>query len=235
MDIISPINLIEASGIDSCSICLNNMNNDNEIYTIENCNHKYHTKCILEMFIEGFTDTCPLCRSIISTTESRCRDFEDYKFKLVLKYSEKPNANILIKNMVKKYKNSQNKIKELERRRRLIPKDHGNDVLKKMKQTRTKINIFKRARAHKLRLYRPRNTETPKDIRQIIKNCKLQIKNIIKDSIDTLKKENKVLKNSESYEQLKQLANIKRCIFKQQNISKKIKKSLANIPFTPNV
>ena len=111
MSILPAINLNETTDIDSCAICLDNMSNQNEIYTIENCNHKFHTKCILEMFIEGFTDICPLCRSIISTTNSRYKDFQDFKFKLLVKHSKKTQANIIIKNIIKNYNNNKTKIK----------------------------------------------------------------------------------------------------------------------------
>ena len=42
---------------DICVICLSELGTDN--YTLE-CNHKYHTKCIIEWFRKGQSN-CPLC------------------------------------------------------------------------------------------------------------------------------------------------------------------------------
>ena len=242
MNILSPINLNEVTDMDSCPICFDNMNNPREIYTIENCNHRFHTKCVLEMFIQGFTDTCPMCRSIISTSNSRFQDFEDFKFKLLLKHSAKPNANILIKNMVKKYKNNELKIRELRRKQVLIGKDRklldkNTGVLKKLRQAKIKTGLFKNAKQVKLKLRK--SIRLPKDIKELVKKCNLEIKYTIKENIDTLKNEIKELENSDAYKKYqeinKQYYNIRRNISKHNSISWKIKESILSIPFAPNV
>ena len=40
------------------------------IYKIETCNHNFYSKCILEMFINGVKEFCPLCRSYITTNNT---------------------------------------------------------------------------------------------------------------------------------------------------------------------
>lgn len=246
MSILPIINLDEAIEIQTCAICLDNMNNDTEIYTIENCNHKFHTKCVLEMFIEGFTDSCPMCRSIISTSNNRNRNFEDFKFKLLLRHSKKSNANILIKNLVKKYNDAQDKIKKLRSQNNIIKKERrivskNNDILKKITLTRIKTNRFKKAKKVRIRLYKPRRFYSiiPKDVKELVKKCNIEIKNTIKDNINTLENEMKNLKNSDAYKEFEYINNkcskMGKNIIKYNRISRKIKDSLLSIPFTPNV
>lgn len=45
---------------DNCSICLDQMRNNNIILP---CNHKFHNKCIKKLFITFHDNKCPLCRA----------------------------------------------------------------------------------------------------------------------------------------------------------------------------
>jgi hypothetical protein len=91
--IIEPINIFEVSeenDKDLCSICLDEMNIPESIYIIESCNHCFHSKCILEMFISGVNEFCPLCRTYITTTNNHY-DYDSFKFNLIQKYAKKKN------------------------------------------------------------------------------------------------------------------------------------------------
>jgi len=46
----------------SCSICLEDYSNYDDIKTLEGCNHMYHTECINQWFKHHIT--CPLCRNV---------------------------------------------------------------------------------------------------------------------------------------------------------------------------
>ena len=49
--------------LDTCAICLNELEDDN-IYTIPECNHNFHQLCIIEWYRRMGSDCgCPLCRS----------------------------------------------------------------------------------------------------------------------------------------------------------------------------
>ena len=50
----------ENNTIDQCPICLENISDNS--YTLE-CNHKYHTECIVKWFRNN-NNTCPLCKDI---------------------------------------------------------------------------------------------------------------------------------------------------------------------------
>ena len=50
------------SEIDICSICHEPLGNSEQIYTLPECNHCYHTNCIMTWFRAGH-NTCPLCNN----------------------------------------------------------------------------------------------------------------------------------------------------------------------------
>ena len=52
-----------SSDDNTCAICLCEMNEDESIYTIPECNHKFHTNCALQWYRQTNQTNCPLCRS----------------------------------------------------------------------------------------------------------------------------------------------------------------------------
>lgn len=113
--IIEPINVFEINEENDkelCSICLDEMNIPVSIYKIESCNHCFHSKCILEMFINGINDFCPLCRCYITTTNNNY-DYDSFKFNLIQKYAKKKNSNKIVVNLFKKYNKCDTSLKLL--------------------------------------------------------------------------------------------------------------------------
>lgn len=50
----------------NCSICMEELNNTNKL-TVLNCNHVFHTKCLISWFKQNFVSNefiCPNCRSV---------------------------------------------------------------------------------------------------------------------------------------------------------------------------
>ena len=94
-----------------CSICLDEMIiSDPSTYSIESCNHKFHTKCILEMYIKGFTDNCPICRTFITTSNTKTlKDCEDFRLSLIKKHAKK---NKILDALFKRYDKYDNQIKD---------------------------------------------------------------------------------------------------------------------------
>jgi hypothetical protein len=45
---------------ETCSICLNEFGEDEQCHCLDECNHKFHTKCIISWFRKA--STCPNCR-----------------------------------------------------------------------------------------------------------------------------------------------------------------------------
>lgn len=52
-----------SSDDNTCAICLCEMTEDESIYTIPECNHKFHTNCALQWYRQTNQTNCPLCRS----------------------------------------------------------------------------------------------------------------------------------------------------------------------------
>ena len=54
---------IQINTMTECSICLCNLEDDslNGVYTINKCNHKFHTECYITWCTQG-SFSCPLCR-----------------------------------------------------------------------------------------------------------------------------------------------------------------------------
>ena len=47
-------------GEETCTICLNEFEDDEQCHCLDECNHKFHTKCIISWFRTA--STCPNCR-----------------------------------------------------------------------------------------------------------------------------------------------------------------------------
>jgi hypothetical protein len=47
-------------GEETCTICLNEFGEDEQCHYLDECNHKFHTKCIISWFRKA--STCPNCR-----------------------------------------------------------------------------------------------------------------------------------------------------------------------------
>ena len=50
------------SEIDICSICHEPLSNSEQIYTLPECSHKFHTNCIMHWFRTDH-NRCPLCNN----------------------------------------------------------------------------------------------------------------------------------------------------------------------------
>jgi len=57
----------------TCPICLCEMTEDENNYTIPECNHKFHTNCALQWYRHTNNTNCPLCRSNPNTLPKEVR------------------------------------------------------------------------------------------------------------------------------------------------------------------
>lgn len=97
-----------------CSICLCDMLKTDDIYEIEKCKHRYHSRCLLEMYITSNHRNCPLCRdNIVSgslTNELRKKKKMEAIHKMVIE----KKCDKEVKNLYKKYLNAGERLKDLE-------------------------------------------------------------------------------------------------------------------------
>jgi len=61
MDVILDYDGNEVVTNEICSICLENLNNPENIHELQECKHKFHSKCLITYLRTGNT-FCPLCR-----------------------------------------------------------------------------------------------------------------------------------------------------------------------------
>jgi|SaaInlStandDraft_1057018.scaffolds.fasta_scaffold67352_2 hypothetical protein len=123
-----------------CAICHEATKADD--YTIPECNHTYHTNCIITWFRMG-KNTCPLCNNMginslkqmddNTTWAQKQRAFENYKKLRAM--SRKKNAPTELKNMVKKLKKLENKKKESVKEKKIFKENKHPDL--------TGIQIFR--------------------------------------------------------------------------------------------
>ena len=99
--------------IESCAICLCDMLIDkDDIYTLEKCNHKFHSKCLLEMYINSQYKFCPLCRQNIYSSGITNEIRNQKKLEELHKLFAEKKVNKIIKKEFKKYKEAEEKIKD---------------------------------------------------------------------------------------------------------------------------
>jgi len=212
---------------DLCAICLDEMDGSSSIYTIDTCNHQFHSNCIINMFINSIHRDCPLCRNRIGEKK---HIYDNFKFELFRKYSKRKDCNKIIKNLFKKYDKYELKFKEIQKEldklnRKIynIPKDdkkilniyrHNEDDINNCKeflrikrQQLIKISDIFIVNNNTGYNFCIKNNIVKNLISDKIKNFNLELKNIIEDKIKELEfsnKENTIILN---YKKIKEQIN----------------------------
>ena len=91
-----------------CSICYDNMNSDNS-YTINECNHTFHSKCLLDWFRTSSVPSCPYCRNNAQTKDNFML------FEMKIKFAKTKKAPKDFVKIVKKYQNTKIKYRNIEK------------------------------------------------------------------------------------------------------------------------
>lgn len=123
---------------DQCSIC---HENDSDDMHILECEHKFHTACIVSWFRRGHKD-CPLCRDSPEFGEQGhlCRP----RYKFMLNFSKRKNAPLELKKLVQKLRARKQKIKQLKKEFSFFNLEHVQ-ILKTWKTKNRKIYAAKLA------------------------------------------------------------------------------------------
>ena len=129
----------DQEGESICIICQENINNS-QCYTLPECQHKFHTHCIVTWFrsqqvniydVTNSTSACPLCgnKGINNITEpnlkryapKRVKNAEKVRKKFIINYANKNECPKELKNLIKqmetkkdKLKNAHTELKELK-------------------------------------------------------------------------------------------------------------------------
>ena len=132
-----------------CSICLNNLDEE-QAYTLEACNHQFHTKCIINWFRNS--SSCPCCRN---NTYEAANNIPGYilreRYKELRKISRKSNAPDDLKILVNRLKNMEIKHREKNNEYREFRKENKQILNMESKLRRERYNLnFKERQIQRL-------------------------------------------------------------------------------------
>lgn len=121
---------------DLCIICLEEFNPDSNIYKLEECEHCFHSDCIMKWFRNNHSE-CPYCKAIPKYNDDLFFNYFDRgtKIKYLQKYIKKndnvPKDLIILYDKLKKNKT---KLKNNKQKFRDFKKDEDNkDFMQKLK------------------------------------------------------------------------------------------------------
>lgn len=118
-----------------CPICHVENMNENNSYSIKECNHKFHTDCIIT-WLRSNHSNCPICNGF-QNTEISSYNRRMSMFKLIMSFSRRKTAPKKLKKMVDKYK----KLKAdsaLSSRRYTLFKKENKTLLSEFRKLRMK-------------------------------------------------------------------------------------------------
>lgn len=124
-----------------CTICREDITDCSSVYVIPECNHEYHTNCIMTWFRTG-RETCPLC-SDCGLNGNRRRTFAA-RVSLLRKLSRKKDAPFELKRAVTLLRNAEKSLrmasKELREWKKSIPiNSKVSDIMKDSKKKNDRI------------------------------------------------------------------------------------------------
>lgn len=113
-----------------CSICLENINNEQN-YKLPECNHCFHTNCIMHWFRIGNCN-CPYCNNNGVNTMSFKGRYSKERYKLLRRVSMNKNAPKQLKDIVIKLRKLENQYKDNKKLIKEISEKEGQfKILKK--------------------------------------------------------------------------------------------------------
>ena len=127
--------------VETCSICLNRLDNNLTIYEMKDCKHKFHSNCLIEWLCTS--NNCPLCRYVLQPNYMKTSMFT--YITNFLRSKKNKNKNLI--NIYKKYKSSKEKAVNKNKEFKLFETENKN-IIKQYKKMRQE----KRDLAWKLRI-----------------------------------------------------------------------------------
>ena len=136
---------------DVCSICYDTLNNEPQ-YTIPDCNHIFHTNCIVHWFRNGYRH-CPLCNHLGLGSNKYCTSSntlfgerikdKKIKFNLIKDYVTKNNEPKWLMPLIDTYKKKQTELRQLSKDIKELKKKTGTykEIVIPIKKIQTKSNL----------------------------------------------------------------------------------------------
>jgi len=128
---------------DICSICHDKFDNDK--YIIPECNHIFHTSCMIQWYRTG-NIRCPYCNSTPDSLNDEMsyignRKMINAKYKIILNYCRRKNANEYVKKKIEDIKKLLNIVKELLSSMKTLKDENGS-----FKETKKNLSILRNKR-----------------------------------------------------------------------------------------
>lgn len=106
--------------IDICSICHENLNNNEQIYTLPECSHIFHSNCIMHWF-RTYHSRCPLCNNEGINFNENEYDYNErrtfiYYYRMASYHCRRKDADKTILKEIKKLRTLQNKEKQEQKK-----------------------------------------------------------------------------------------------------------------------
>ena len=134
-----PFNAVVAEAATTCIICTDEMLESESIFSLEQCNHKYHTKCIVNWFrTPNNGGSCPLCRDRSHTpTRLTPVDIEE-RAKFLRKESLKKYAPRALVQLGNRVRAREKKWRHLKKEKQEFVRSH-RPVLKKSRSLNREV------------------------------------------------------------------------------------------------
>ena len=118
-----------------CSICYENIDDNKSSYSLE-CNHIFHTDCIMKWF-RLKNENCPLCNSNEIDTTNLKYGIKLECIKEIKKLYKKKNCPIKLAKQIEKIKKAEIRRKDYDKEFRLFKQEY-KDLILKYKNYRSK-------------------------------------------------------------------------------------------------
>lgn len=137
-------NGIQSTYMDNiCAICCEEIGCEDNVYTIPECGHEYHTDCIIKWFRQSKSgSSCPYCRSEpIDQSFNSITTNSGYQFNR--KFANRKDAPTSLKSLVLKAKKEEEKFKEWNKNKRNWFKSNEGEEFKRLTKVFEKISGIK--------------------------------------------------------------------------------------------
>lgn len=120
-----------------CPICYDQIEG-NSGYTLEECNHKFHTQCIVR-WLRSEHSNCPMCNGVVNQNQRIYNRMDNQnKLKLILNYSRRKTASKKVVNIVNNYKKKNKEYLKVKKEFADFKRIHKN-IIKQKRQFGIKI------------------------------------------------------------------------------------------------
>jgi Ring finger domain len=153
---------IDYSTQDTCCICCREYTENESVYSLPDCGHKYHTECIINWYITTDINQCPYCRNVPNPINFSINNFlllsRRKRFTFMQKLGRRKECPKQLKNAIEKYRNTINNGKNIRKEIRLI---NNNPIFKELYKKRTMLRRKERTNHNRLYKWKSVITDFP--------------------------------------------------------------------------